>query len=273
MGIYKKLAYPYEYFNRNNDYEKPGYDLKKEDFFSKLKNDYPNDNEIKRMTEIINSFNIKNCEELTKLYSKSDIPLLVDIFEKFIKVSIEDFDINPLYCVSLPGYTCQCWLNYTVIRLQVLQDEDIILLLENNVRGGISSVTGDGYVKSDDNEKIVYIYSNSLYGHSMSQPLPYDEIKFDKNVELEDIMNTPDDSDIGYFVEIECSYPEKTKNFPFALEIRKINPNSFTTFMNENKSNNYTESKKILCDWTDKKKYLIHYRMLKFYVRHGMIVD
>ena len=29
----------------------------------------------------------------------------------------------------------------------------------------------------------------------------------------------------------------------------------------------------MICDWTDKKKYLIHYRMLKFYVRHGMIVE
>ena len=29
----------------------------------------------------------------------------------------------------------------------------------------------------------------------------------------------------------------------------------------------------MICDWTDKKKYLIHYRMLKFYVRHGMIIE
>ena len=36
---------------------------------------------------------------------------------------------------------------------------------------------------------------------------------------------------------------------------------------------NYTQCKKLICDWTDKKNYLIHYRMLKFYVRHGMIVN
>ena len=38
------------------------------------------------------------------------------------------------------------------------------------------------------------------------------------------------------------------------------------------KLENYTKSKKLICDWSDKKKYLIHYRMLKFYIRHGMIV-
>ena len=37
----------------------------------------------------------------------------------------------------------------------------------------------------------------------MSQPLLFHEIKFDRKVSLEDISNTPDDSDIGYFLEVE----------------------------------------------------------------------
>ena len=43
--------------------------------------------------------------------------------------------------------------------------------------------------------------------------------------------------------------------------------------MNEIKPDNYTQCKKLICDWTDKKNYLIHYRMLKFYIKHGMVVD
>ena len=39
------------------------------------------------------------------------------------------------------------------------------------------------------------------------------------------------------------------------------------------KTKSYSISKKLLCDWTDKKNYLVHYRMLKFYGRHGMVVD
>ena len=73
----------------------------------------------------------------------------------------------------------------------------MILLLENNIRGGISSAMGDRFVKSDDNKKILYIDANNLYGHSISEPLPYDEIRFGRNVKIEDIINTPDDSDIG----------------------------------------------------------------------------
>ena len=35
----------------------------------------------------------------------------------------------------------------------------------------------------------------------------------------------------------------------------------------------FTQTKKLICDWCDKKNSLVHYRLLKIYVRHGMIVD
>ena len=70
----------------------------------------------------------------------------------------------------------------------------MFLLLEKIIRGGINSVRGDRYVVSDDNKKTMFIDANNLYGHSMSQPLPYGGIKFEKNVRLEHILNTPDDS-------------------------------------------------------------------------------
>ena len=272
----KKLAYPYDYFSSIDDYQKPVDNLNKEDFFSKLKNKCPDDEEIERTMNIIKRFNIKNGEELTEIYLKSDVLLLACVFEKFIKVSVYEFGINPLYCVSLPGYTWQCGLKYTGINLQILQDKDMILLLENNIRGGISSVMGDRYIKSDK-KKILYIDANNLYGHSMSQYLPYDEIKFDNNFKLEDILNTPDDSDIGYFIEVDLIYPnnikERTKNFPFSPLNKKINPDNFNDYMKEIKPNTYIQSSKLICDLSDKKFYLIHYRMLKFYIRHGMVVD
>ena len=272
----KKLAYPYEYFNGIDDYKKPVHNLENKDFFSKLKNKCPDDKEIDRTREIIKKFNIKNGEELTQLYLKSDVILLADVFEKFIKISVEEFGINPLYCVSLPGYTWQCGLKFTDINLQTLQDKDMILLLENNIRGGVSSIMGDKYIKSDKNKKILYIDANNLYGHSMCQYLPYDEIKFDNTIKLEDILNTPDDSDIGYFIELDLKYPDnikqKTKNFPFAPINKKIIPDNFNDYMKEIKPDNHIQTKKLICDWSDKKNYLIHYRMLKFYIRHGMII-
>ena len=278
MAVFEqKLAYPYEHFNSIDDYKKPVHNLENKDFCSKLKNKCPDNKEIDRTREIIKKFNIKNGEELTQLYLKSDVILLADVFGNFIKISVEEYGINPLYCVSLPGYTWQCGMKHTDINLQTPQDKDMILLLENNIRGGISSVMGDRYIKSDKNKKILFIDANNLYGWAMSESLPYDEIKLDNNVNLEDIINTRDYSDIGYFVEVDIKYPDnikqKTKNFPFAPEIKKINPDTFNDYMKEIKPDNYTSIKKLICDWSDKKNYLVHFRMLKFYIRHGMTID
>ena len=201
------------------------------------------------------------------MYCKTDVILLADVFEKFVKVSTDEYKINPLYCVSLAGFTYQCALKYTNIKLQTLQDKDLILLLENNIRGGISSVMGNRYVKSDEDNNILYIDATNLYGHSMSQLLPYDEIEMwhgDPNKYwrwLDIILNTPDDSEIGYFLEVDLKYQDnikqKTKYFPFCPENKKINPKKFNKYIDKIKPETYTNSKNLICDWTDKKKYLI----------------
>ena len=273
----KKLAYPYEYFNNFEDYNKPVDKLENKDFFSKLKNKCPDNEQIDRTREIIKKFGIKDGKELTELYCKSDVLLLTCVFEKFIKVSQNEFGISPLYFVSLPGYTWACGLKHTNIRLQTLQDKDMILLLEEGIKGGIgiSGVMGDRYVKSNKNKNILYVDANNLYGFAMSQSLPYDNIKFEtENICIEEILNTPDDSDIGYFLEVDLEYPhnirQKTKHFPFAPENKSISKKNFTPYMQSIMPKNYVSHKKLICDWTDKRKYLIHYRMLKFYIRHGM---
>ena len=141
---------------------------------------------------------------------------------------------------------------------------------------------GDRYVKSYGNNKVIYAEATNLNGYSMSQMLPYDEIEIrhgDHNKHwrwLDIILNTPDDSEIDYFSEVDLKYPDnikqKTKYFPFCPENKKIDPKKYNKYMKSIKPENHTNSKKLICDWTDKKKYLIQYRMLKFHIRHGMIV-
>ena len=60
--------------------------------------------------KIIKIFYIRNGEEITNVYLESDVVFSTCVFEKFVKVSIIEFGINPLYSVSLPGFTNQCRL-------------------------------------------------------------------------------------------------------------------------------------------------------------------
>ena len=103
-NLTKELASPYDYFNSIKDYEKPVDKFKTEDFFSKFKK-CPSVEKKRKNKRNNEKFNIKNGEKLTQLYLKSDVFLLACVFGNFIRVSANEFGINPLHCVSVPGYT------------------------------------------------------------------------------------------------------------------------------------------------------------------------
>ena len=85
-------------------------------------------------------------------------------------------------------------------QLRFQKDKHFLLLLENNIRGGISSVMGPRYIESDENTKLLYIDATKFYGWAMSQYLPtgiFKKITFLENDDSgqcdeikEDILNT-----------------------------------------------------------------------------------
>ena len=285
----KKLAYPYEYLNLDN-FQEP-LNLTKEDYWSTLTQSYPSDDDIKRTQELIDKNKIENGRELTMLYLKMDVLQLADVFENFVKSSTREYKIIPLYSYSLPGYTWKAGLKLTNIKLDFLKDtaklpsgKELLLLLENNIRGGISSVMGDRHVQSDENKQILYIDANNLCGWAMSQCLPTGEFEklplnpcnYILEQLVEDLLQIPDDNEYGFFIECDLLYPaeikEKTKNFPFCPYQTKADPNLFSGYMNNVNQPNYKPTSKLMCDVTNKSKNMIHYRMFKFYLNQGMKV-
>ena len=124
-------------------------------------------------------------------------------------------------------------MKYTDIKLQTLQEKDLIFILEDNIRGGLSSVMGDRYVNlDDDNREILCIDANNLYGWIMSQMLLYDEIEMWHGLpdlfmnKIEENLETRRDSDIGSFVKVELKYPdkikEKTKSSLLLLKVKYV---------------------------------------------------
>ena len=61
---------------------------------------------------------------------------------------------------------------------------------------------------------------------------------------LDELLNTADDSDVGYFIEVDLRCPdkmkEKTKNFPFAPENRLSPKDNNIDCMKKKQPKNYT---------------------------------
>ena len=284
MILKKKIAYPYEFYKTLQDYEKPIGELLKagnEAYYSKTKNEIPDQDEINRTNEIIKLFNIKNARELTELYNKADIILLADIFEKFLKVSKIEFGINPLYHISLPGTTWSNGLKYTKIKLELIKNVDLFQMFESGIRGGLSGVFGNRYIESDNNTVILHVDMNNLYGFAMLFHPPTGNFQiYEKDSITESfinkVLNTHDCSNTGYVLIVDLIYPDnikyKSKNFPFCPENKTINPDIYTEYMKEHEPQPHRATSKLICDQTNKEYYIVHYRNLKFYLRMGMII-
>ena len=131
--------------------------MEKRDFYCKFKSVSTDHSEIKRTKHLNKLFDIKNGEELTRLYMKTDNILLAALFENVTKIYTKEYEVNPLFCVSICSYFHHCGLKHTGINLQTLQDKDMILLIEKSIKGGIGSVMDDRYVKSDDFKRMLFI--------------------------------------------------------------------------------------------------------------------
>ena len=120
------------------------------------------------------------------------------------------------------------------------------------------------------------MHAYKLYGWALFQNLPYDEIKSDKNVKVQDILNTEENREIGYILEVDLSYADETNErnelFPFCLEKKVSAQNVLRDHMNKTKSKTYTPCRKLICDCTPKERYLIHQRKLQIFVKLVMVV-
>ena len=110
----------------------------------------------------------------------------------------------------------------------------------------------NNYVKSIESSLIEYLDANNLYGWAMSQKLPVNGFKWVKNLSQFNksfIRNYNENSDIGYFLELDIDYPEKLfnlhKDLPFLPERKKVN-----------------KVEKLICSIENKKKFVIHLRVL-----------
>ena len=112
----------------------------KESFYSELnKEDLAND-DYAHARKVYDTFNIKNLGEYHDLYVQSDTALLADVFENFRDKCLNINKLDPAYYLSAPGFSWDSCLKKTGIKLELLTDNEMLLLFEKGIRGGICTV-------------------------------------------------------------------------------------------------------------------------------------
>ena len=262
-----------------------------------------------------------------KIYNYLDVILLATVFLNFSETISQKLNIYPEHFISLPGFA------FEAAKRTIMINESNSCLIEtippnmknlyfetlNNIRGGTVfnnqrfSVSSDFadilYELAEQDEKdkldelhklnesveenIFYFDQTNLYGHSLSQALPYGNYKMVADEMINQINNNLDDeskleyiipeyhpsnakSHTGYFFNIEIlSIPEYLSQFPPVSDHYKPSPDELSDLSKNIFSSHHPNVKmnigsKLISNMHPKSNYLTHYSNLKYILTLGV---
>ena len=285
----RKGVYPYDYMDSFEKFNSPL--PKKEEFFSILNNKHISNEDYEHAKNIWNTFNLKNMGEYHDLYLKSDILLLVDVFENFRKTCLEYYKLDPCHYFTSPGLSWDAMLKMTDIKLELMTDIDMFQFIEKGLRGGISYIANrygkanNKYMKEYDEKApskyIMYLDANNLYGWAMSQYLPTGGFRWmtQKQIDKTNLALYKEDSKKGFILEVDLEYPNELhdlhNDYPLAPEKVKVTENMLSDYC-KSIADKYSISTglvhKLIPTLGKKEKYVLHYRNLQLYIDLGLKV-
>ena len=150
-------------------------------------------------------------------------------------------------------------------KLEPLLDEDMFLMNEKGIRGGLCQTThryavaNNKYMKYYDKTKpstyLHYLDSNNLYGWAMCKKLPIGD--FHKDITEDFIKKYDENGDYGYLLEVDVKYCKHLwhlhKDLPFLPQRIKVN-----------------KVEKLIAWFSDREKSVVHILALKQALNHGL---
>ena len=156
------------------------------------------------------------------IHLKTDVLLLADIFQSFRENALDKYGLDPFWYYSTSGLAWDALFLTTGQKLELITDQDMYMMIEQGLRGGISMVSrryakannpgmGEGkWIADKLKSYLLYLDANNLYGWAMMQYLPTggfrwvrDEYSLNK---LKSQINNgliKDDADEGYILRVK----------------------------------------------------------------------
>ena len=260
--VKRKGVYPYDYmdgFEKLSETCLPPIEC----WYSRLNDSHVSQKDYNHASKVWETFEMKTMRDYHDLYCKTDVLLLADVFERFRDVCQRHYKLDPVWYYTAPGLAWDACLKETQVELELLHDQDMLLMVEKGVRGGVSMIStrygkaNNKYMEEYDSDKpstyIQYLDANNLYGWAMSCKLPTDGFRWMSPSELEHWMY------LTCIVEVDLEYPIKLhdlhNDYPLAPDHIRMN-----------------KVEKLIPNLGRKENYVVHYKALRTYREYGIKV-
>ena len=140
-------------------------------------------------------------------------------------------------------------LKLTNVKIELLTDTDMVLMFEKGIRRGISqaincyATANNKYMPNYDSQQLstflMYLDANNLYGWAMCKKLPPDGFLWSKNLSQytsDFIKNYNENSDLGYLLEVDISYPKHLHKLHSDLLFLPVRQNKLLTTLEDEKN-------------------------------------
>ena len=130
IKLLRKGVFPYDYMDEdwaNKLKEKNLTDIKY--FHSSLKNTECSDDDYNYAREIFNYFVCKEITDYNDIYVQTHILLLADVFIAYRNKMYKIYGLDPLYCISAPGFSNRAMLKMTNIEIKLITNTDMHLMI------------------------------------------------------------------------------------------------------------------------------------------------
>jgi len=226
----RKGVFPYDWFHSLEKLSERNLPPK-ESFYSKLNDCDITDKDFEHALKVWKHFKMTTFREYHDLYLKTDVLLLADVFENFRNVCMKNYELDPAWYYTAPGLAWDACLKKTGVQLELLSDPDMLLMIEQGIRGGVSMISkryakannkymGEKFNPNEKSKFIQYLDANNLYGWAMSLPLPVRGFKW--MTDLKNWREFSDQEGRGCILAVDLEYPKKLHDlhneYPLAPE-------------------------------------------------------
>ena len=208
------------------------------------------------------------------LYLKGDILLSANMFEKFTNNSLKNYGLCPSHYLSTPGLSWDTMLKIT--KIELIPHPHMYIFFEKGTRGRISYISNrysranNKYLKFYDLKQESKHDTYNLYGYAMSKFLPTSRFKWINPKEFDRNKYSSNSSKVCV-LEVDLEYPKELHNdYPLApdkIEIKREMLSEYQLKIADLYNIPIGNVKKLVPNFCDKEKYVLHYENLQLYLR------